>query len=51
MRDRPWLKEVMRQIPSAANPQSRPTRKRPLIYVYDLPPEFNTRHLQYRLSA
>ena len=26
-----------------------PTRKRPLIYVYDSPPPYTTRMLQYRL--
>ena len=42
--DRPWLK------PHAVNPAAAElqpaTRLRPLIYVYDLPSDFNTRLLQ-----
>ena len=42
--EQPWLREVT----SAA--QQLPERRRPLIYVYDLPAEFNSRMLQYRLN-
>ncbi|BDA44352.1 hypothetical protein COCOBI_05-5360 [Coccomyxa sp. Obi] len=42
--ERPWLSELV----SAAEQAEQ--RRRPLIYVYDLPAEFNSRMLQYRLS-
>jgi hypothetical protein len=42
--ERPWLKPHA-VTPSAAEPQPA-TRLRPLIYVYDLPSDFNTRLLQ-----
>lgn len=42
--EKPWLREV---IPAA---EQLPERRRPLIYVYDLPTEFNSRMLQYRLN-
>lgn len=45
---RPWLASVAAESPSAADPPALPTRKRPFIYVYDLPPEFNVRMLQWR---
>ncbi|KAG2431439.1 hypothetical protein HXX76_009454 [Chlamydomonas incerta] len=34
---------------AARDPPPAPTRRRPLIYMYDLDPLFNTRMLQYRL--
>ena len=46
---RPWLAGVVSESPAAADPPAAPTRKRPLIYVYDLPAEFNSRLLQYRI--
>jgi hypothetical protein len=42
--DRPWLKPHAVN-PAAAEPQPA-IRLRPLIYVYDLPSDFNTRLLQ-----
>ncbi|KAG2501893.1 hypothetical protein HYH03_000391 [Edaphochlamys debaryana] len=48
--DRPWLNQVM-QIPPAALESPPPTRRRPLIYVYDVPPAFTTRMLQYALVS
>ena len=45
---RPWLKSVLRPVVAAVDPPVSPTRKRPLIYVYDTWPEFNTDVLQYR---
>ena len=41
--ERPWLRRHIR-TPAAA---AREKVKRPLIYVYDLPAEFNSRMLQY----
>ncbi|KAG2488349.1 hypothetical protein HYH03_013039 [Edaphochlamys debaryana] len=69
---RPWLKDVLQQVPAAAlepPPSSASSaagagaggdgegaagpaasgRLRPLIYVYDMPPEFTSRMLQYKL--
>ena len=37
-------------MPAAQDPPPAPSRKRPLIYVYDMPPEFTTRILQYRIT-
>ena len=45
---RPWLKDTIR-TPAAADPPPSSHRRRPLIYVYDAPPEYNTRMLQYRV--
>lgn len=42
--ERPWLKPHAVN-PAATEPQPA-TRLRPLIYVYDLPSDFNTRLLQ-----
>ncbi len=42
--EKPWLREV---LPAAQQLQE---HRRPLIYVYDLPAEFNSRMLQYRLN-
>lgn len=36
---------------AGARASAGPTRMRPLIYVYDMPPEFTTRMLQYSLNA
>lgn len=44
--ERPWLKPYAKN-PAAAEPPPK-ERLRPLIYVYDLPSDFNTRLLQYR---
>jgi hypothetical protein len=33
IRQKPWLQPVTRDPPSAADPQRRPFRKRPFIYV------------------
>ncbi|KAG1665166.1 hypothetical protein FOA52_005547 [Chlamydomonas sp. UWO 241] len=48
---KPWLKPTMRHAPEAVAEQLPPqaTRMRPLIYVYDMPPEFTTRFWQYRI--
>ncbi|KAG2488355.1 hypothetical protein HYH03_013045 [Edaphochlamys debaryana] len=54
---RPWLRDVLQPVPAAATePPSGggagagpPGRLRPLIYVYDTPPEFTTRMHQYKL--
>ncbi len=45
------MKNVMQAPPAAQDPPP-PTqqRKRPFIYVYDLPPAYNTRMLQYRVG-
>ncbi|KAG2450529.1 hypothetical protein HYH02_005030 [Chlamydomonas schloesseri] len=46
---RPWLSSHVREPPAALEPPPQPTRKRPLIYVYDLDPLYNARLLQYRI--
>ena len=43
---RPWLRPHI----ATPAPLQRKMRMRPLIYVYDLPAEFNSRMLQYRLN-
>ncbi|MEW5305094.1 MAG: hypothetical protein WDW36_007657 [Sanguina aurantia] len=48
---KPWLKETVGIPPAAAAVPAAPTRKRPLIYIYDMPPEFTTRMHQYRISG
>ena len=40
--------QVVMPVVAATDPSSRPTRKRPLIYVYDTWPEFNTDIQQYK---
>ncbi|KAL6749482.1 exostosin-like glycosyltransferase [Haematococcus lacustris] len=45
----PWLRQHV-GLPLEAQPQLPSTpRKRPLIYIYDLPPAYNARMLQYRV--
>ena len=44
----PHLREVLVLPPALHTPSQ--ARKRPLIYVYDLDPIFNTRILQYRMG-
>ena len=43
----PWLKPHV-YTPGAADPPLNKTRKRPLIYVHELPSAYNTRMLQVR---
>eukprot|EP00884_Botryococcus_braunii_P002394 jgi/Botrbrau1/12155/Bobra.0186s0066.1 len=47
-KDRPWLHDVMVQPPAATDPPILSKRLRPLIYIYDLPPDYNSLLLQYR---
>jgi hypothetical protein len=48
---RPWLAAHVAVTPEAL-PQPPPTpRKRPFIYVYDLPPLYNAHMLQYRMDS
>lgn len=44
---RPWLADHIR-TPAAEDPLPGSTRKRPLIYIYELPPLYNQLLLQYR---
>jgi hypothetical protein len=44
---KPYLRDVVALPPTLRSPP--PARKRPLIYVYNLPPAYNTRMLQYRI--
>jgi hypothetical protein len=46
--DHPWIQDVIIEPPAAADPPVLVRRLRPLIYVYDLPPDYNSRLLQYR---
>jgi hypothetical protein len=46
---RPWLNHTLVIPPAALDaPPAGLPRRRPLIYVYNLPAEFTTRLLQYR---
>ncbi len=49
--ERPWLKEFA-VVPPAALPKPPEglQRKRPFIYVYDMPPAYTSRMLQYRVD-
>ncbi|KAG1665161.1 hypothetical protein FOA52_005542 [Chlamydomonas sp. UWO 241] len=50
-KERPWLHTVVVVAPEAEpGPSAGAKRMRPLIYVYDLPSEFTTRILQYRVQ-
>lgn len=46
-----WLACTVTEPPAAKEPPPAPTRKRPLIYVYDLEPLYSQRLLQYRCGA
>ncbi|GFR40870.1 hypothetical protein Agub_g1521 [Astrephomene gubernaculifera] len=48
---RPWVAEQVREPPAALEPPPKATRKRPLIYVYDLEPLYQSKLLQYRLAS
>lgn len=45
---RPWIAAVATD--AVHDLQQQRSRKRPLIYVYDLPSIYNTRILQYRVA-
>ncbi|KXZ53467.1 hypothetical protein GPECTOR_7g917 [Gonium pectorale] len=47
---RPWLASMLHEPPAAIEPPPKATRKRPLIYVYDLEPLYQSKLLQYRVS-
>jgi hypothetical protein len=47
---RRWLKPYTTPPPAALPDHKEQQRKRPFIYVYDLPPAYNSRMLQYRLG-
>ncbi|PSC72923.1 exostosin-like glycosyltransferase [Micractinium conductrix] len=47
---RPWIRDFV-HTPAAREFPAGATRKRPLIYVYELPSEYTTLMLQYRLFA
>ena len=50
MDKKPWVKAVVEIAPEALpSPPPDLLRKRPLIYIYDLPPEFVSRMLQYKI--
>lgn len=44
--ERSWLRNLIVE----PGKRQQAERKRPLIYVYDLPSQFNSRMLQYRLD-
>eukprot|EP00798_Chlamydomonas_sp_ICE-L_P016187 gene16187-22349_t len=47
-----WLKDVVEIPPASADtPAASTQRKRPFIYVYDLPSMYNSRMLQYSNSG
>jgi hypothetical protein len=48
--ERPWITAVIREPPAAMEPPPAATRKRPLIYVYDLEPLFQSKLLQVSLA-
>ncbi|KAG1663565.1 hypothetical protein FOA52_013185 [Chlamydomonas sp. UWO 241] len=45
---RPWLRDHVQKVPAAQ--EVRFQRRRPYVYVYDLPTEFNSLLLQYRIE-
>ena len=45
---RSWLSRNVKEAVAALEPPPKPTRKRPLIYVYDLEPLYSQKMLQYR---
>lgn len=47
---RPWLRAHVALTPEAQPKLPDTPRRRPLVYIYDLPPEFTTRMLQYRIN-
>jgi hypothetical protein len=48
---RPWIKPFAAMPPAALpDPPADASRKRPFIYVYDMPPAYTSRMLQYRLG-
>ncbi|GAX85634.1 hypothetical protein CEUSTIGMA_g13049.t1 [Chlamydomonas eustigma] len=46
---RPWIQDHVLEAPASKDP-STVKRRRPLIYVYELPTEFNSLLLQYRVE-
>jgi hypothetical protein len=48
---RPWI-QAFASLPPAAMPlmPRGTTRKRPFIYIYDMPPAYTSRMLQYRID-
>ncbi|KXZ53464.1 hypothetical protein GPECTOR_7g914 [Gonium pectorale] len=48
--ERPWVAKEVREPPAALEPPPAPSRKRPLIYVYDLEPLYQSKLLQYRIA-
>ncbi len=48
MAAQPWLRDAAEEPLAARDPPPAPTRLRPLIYIYDLDPLYNSRLLQYR---
>lgn len=47
---KPFLKALITPPKASEEPQMVPTRKRPLIYVYDMPSKFNQHLLSYRIA-
>eukprot|EP00198_Chlamydomonas_reinhardtii_P007427 XP_001696764.1 exostosin-like glycosyltransferase [Chlamydomonas reinhardtii] len=47
---RPYLEHIVVDPPAAKDPPPSPTRRRPLIYVYDTDPLFNSKMMQYRIA-
>lgn len=43
-----WLENLVVQPPAAVDTGPDRQRRRPLIYIYDLPPAYNAMLLQYR---
>ena len=44
----PWLSREVHEPRAALEPPPSATRRRPLIYVYDMEPLYNAKMLQYR---
>ncbi len=47
----PWLRDVVVEPAAAQDPPPAPTRLRPLVYIYDLEPLYNSKLLQYRCGT
>lgn len=48
--ERPWIADMV-YTPATHEPAANATRLRPLIWVYEMPEEYASRMLQYRVDG
>lgn len=48
--NKPWLRKAITPPVAAQDPPLTPTRLRPYVYVYDVPPDYSSDILQYRIE-